>query len=229
MPYERFLQLTGAGLGSLTDDPNNDRTIADLAGGGGGSLSVTDGTHTVNPATEIDFTSGATVTDGGSGIAQVAITGGGGGGGLQIGELGWNEQAPDNRTVVNPGHTDLSMNTAISSPPDFLDNNGFIQTFGIYSAYLAIKVLSSGTAGQFLYISSPFNMGIPIDLDAATGYTDPDYAYNTPPDIVCLATNSDLNAVGFGEGGFGWHVSLPSSATGWSLSVLPFLLQVAHL
>lgn len=48
---------------------------------GGGSIGVTDGTTTVNPASTITFTSGATVTDGGSGNAEVAITGGGGGGG----------------------------------------------------------------------------------------------------------------------------------------------------
>ena len=39
----------------------------------GGSVEVTDGTHTVSAASEIDFTSGATVTDAGSGVAQVSI------------------------------------------------------------------------------------------------------------------------------------------------------------
>lgn len=48
------------------------------ASAGGGSLSVTDGTHTVSSVTEIDFTSGATVSSGGAGIADVAITGGSG-------------------------------------------------------------------------------------------------------------------------------------------------------
>jgi Major tropism determinant N-terminal domain len=55
----------------------SDATHAAWADAAGGSISVTDGTTTVNPATEIDFTSGATVTDGGSGIAQVAVSGGG--------------------------------------------------------------------------------------------------------------------------------------------------------
>ena len=186
MPYEQYLQLAGAGLTSLTDDPTNDRTVATLAGGGAG-------------------------------------------GGLQIGELGWWEQAPDNRTIVNPGASDLFMNTAMTNPPDFLDANGFIQTFGIYAVYMAIEVVSAGVAGQTLFLGSPFNMGIPIDLDSATGFRDNDYAYNTAPDIVCLANNGDLNSVGFGNGGFGWHASLSSGATGWSLSLLPFLLQVAHV
>ena len=42
-------------------------------GGGGGSISVTDGTTTVNPTTTIDFTAGAVVTDGGGGTAEVLI------------------------------------------------------------------------------------------------------------------------------------------------------------
>lgn len=44
------------------------------SGGGGGAIAVTDGVHTVNPATEVDFTAGATVTDAGGGVAQVAIS-----------------------------------------------------------------------------------------------------------------------------------------------------------
>ena len=49
-------------------------TIAST-GGGGGSLTVTDGTHTETGITEIVF-SGAVVSSGGSGIADVSITGG---------------------------------------------------------------------------------------------------------------------------------------------------------
>lgn len=46
--------------------------------GGGGSIKVEDGSTTVDPCNEIEFTSGATVTDAGGGKAQVAISGGGG-------------------------------------------------------------------------------------------------------------------------------------------------------
>lgn len=45
------------------------------SGGGGGSLAVTDGTHTVSPATTVSF-SGATVTDAGGGTATVAVSAG---------------------------------------------------------------------------------------------------------------------------------------------------------
>lgn len=44
--------------------------------GGGTPVDVTDGTHTVIGLTELDFTSGATVTDAGGGVAQVAVGGG---------------------------------------------------------------------------------------------------------------------------------------------------------
>jgi hypothetical protein len=47
-----------------------------------GNLEVRDPTTTVNNVNVIDFTSGATVTSGGAGIANVEITGGGGGGGV---------------------------------------------------------------------------------------------------------------------------------------------------
>jgi hypothetical protein len=41
----------------------------------GSGFTVTDGTTNVNPATEIDFTAGATVTNLGSGIAGIAVSG----------------------------------------------------------------------------------------------------------------------------------------------------------
>ena len=47
-----------------------------------GNLTVEDPTTAVHNVTTIDFTSGATVTDGGGGVANVAVTGGGGGGGV---------------------------------------------------------------------------------------------------------------------------------------------------
>lgn len=65
----------------INDSPRTDNygeyqiTIQDFVPTGG-SLEVTDGTTTVLPTVALDFTSGATVTDGGSGVAQVAVTGG---------------------------------------------------------------------------------------------------------------------------------------------------------
>lgn len=60
-------------------DPSTGRLLVNNGGGGGGSITVTDGVTTVTGVTTLDFTSGATVTDGGGGTADVAITGGGGG------------------------------------------------------------------------------------------------------------------------------------------------------
>jgi hypothetical protein len=54
---------------------NPDLTLTRVAGGGGGgSVSVTDGSTTVDPASELDF-SGATVTDEGGGAAGIAVGG----------------------------------------------------------------------------------------------------------------------------------------------------------
>lgn len=63
---------------SSTYDPVTRRLRVDNSGSGG-SISVTDGVTTVSGVTTIDFTSGATVTNGGGGQANVAITGGGSG------------------------------------------------------------------------------------------------------------------------------------------------------
>jgi hypothetical protein len=50
-------------------------------GGGGGIITVEQaGTPIVTDATKLNFTSGATVTDGGGGVADIDVTGGGGGG-----------------------------------------------------------------------------------------------------------------------------------------------------
>lgn len=56
-------------------DPITHRLKVDT-GGSGTSLTVTDGITTVTSVTTIDFTSGAVVTDGGGGTAEVAVSGG---------------------------------------------------------------------------------------------------------------------------------------------------------
>ena len=51
--------------------------IERTAGGGGGStLTVTDGTHSVSPVSTLDFTSNATVSNAGGGQANVAVSAG---------------------------------------------------------------------------------------------------------------------------------------------------------
>jgi len=75
----RFSGRVGAPLATNGQVLTADGTgYADFANNLAGGVSVTDGTHTVNPATELDFTSGATVTDGGGGVAQIAVSGGSG-------------------------------------------------------------------------------------------------------------------------------------------------------
>lgn len=71
--------LTGDMTVVTLDDIENDGVdLRQLVNVASAALSVTDGSTTVSPATSIDFTSGATVTDGGGGVAQVAVSGGSG-------------------------------------------------------------------------------------------------------------------------------------------------------
>lgn len=68
--------------------------------GGGGSVEVTDGVTTVNPASELDFTSGVVVTDGGGGNAQLAVSGSGGG----------------TVTAVSSANTSIAVATGTTTP-----------------------------------------------------------------------------------------------------------------
>ena len=55
------------------------RQIINVSSGGSAAITVTDGSTTVVGVTTLKFTSGATVSNGGSGEADVVVTGGGGG------------------------------------------------------------------------------------------------------------------------------------------------------
>ena len=61
--------------GTLFDNGGGVVTIT-TGGGGGGTLTVSDGVTSVGAVTNLTFTSGATVTSGGVGIANVSISGG---------------------------------------------------------------------------------------------------------------------------------------------------------
>lgn len=66
----------------FADEPDRPRMIPGPPGAagapGGSSVAVSDGVTTVSAVTQINLTSGATVTSGGAGIADVAVSGGGG-------------------------------------------------------------------------------------------------------------------------------------------------------
>lgn len=108
--------------------------------GGSANLVVSDGSTTVNPVTEIDFT-GATVTDLGGGVAGVTISGGGSG--TLIGNLLQNgsfetwengtSSAPSDWTVTGSGAT--------------IAREGSIIKHGLYSA----KLTRSGTDCNFTF------------------------------------------------------------------------------
>jgi hypothetical protein len=73
-PAAAAVDVNGQKITSLADGSASDDAAAF---GQLPFVDVTDGTHTVTSITQVDFTSGATVTDGGGGVAQVAISAGG--------------------------------------------------------------------------------------------------------------------------------------------------------
>ena len=104
---------TRLALGSIPDGDFLQRSGASVVGvASSASISVTDGTTTVNPASTIDFTSGATVSSGGAGIADVSITAGGGFVGARI----WNSS---NQSIPDSLDTALSFDTVIFDTGSF--------------------------------------------------------------------------------------------------------------
>src|SRR5262249_45229134 len=113
----------------------------------GGSIKVKDGSTTVDPTTTLEFTSGATVTNAGSGKAQVAVSGGGGtpfrtapktaDTPARAGDSGFPNPAagnvtitlpttPTNGSIVGVKRTDLTVNTlsVAAGPGDDFDFGG---------------------------------------------------------------------------------------------------------
>lgn len=109
------------------------------SGAGGGSISVTDGSTTVDPCTDIEFTSGATVTDAGGGLAQVAISGGGGGG-----EIGW--EAGSVQTLLTTELNSLASTSASNLGSAY--DNGDPANLYLYGDFvLTVAFGSSPTLG----------------------------------------------------------------------------------
>jgi len=71
--------------GTLTD--NGGGVVTLTTGGGGGTLTVSDGVTAIGSVVNLTFTSGATVTSGGVGIANVSISGGTIGGSVSSSEI----------------------------------------------------------------------------------------------------------------------------------------------
>ena len=108
-------------------------------GGSGSSLEVSDGTTNVNNVTEIIF-SGATVSNGGGGIADVSI-------GLAL-----SFETPVG-TIDN-----ANMTFTVSHTPTFIIVNGLVYTAGtgIFSSYSAPTITLSTPVGTGGFILSAY-------------------------------------------------------------------------
>lgn len=128
-------------------------------------LEVTDGTTTVSAVTEINFTGGgATVSSGGTGIADVAITPGGGGGGggaaflrgdvasAQLAHLYWRINILTSAFGGNTGFAELSM-AATSGGSNEL-TGGTPTAIGSDSGYGPGNAVDSNTATAWNYAGS---------------------------------------------------------------------------
>lgn len=120
------------GLADFTDSGNQP---------GGGSLAVSDGETTVSPATSIVFT-GATVTDGGDGEADVSIAGGGGG--PLFAEL----------ELVLPDSPNFGGSTQIACVPANSD-----QTWALGTLMLGPITLAAGKKASFRIFPPTYGQG----------------------------------------------------------------------
>lgn len=214
MPVEKLLQLTGSAVTSLTDDPDNERTVAEIDGGGGGSLSVTDGTTTVDAVTELDFTSGATVTDGGGGIAQIATT--------TLSDFSDEVRA----VAVNcPAGAYTPIAAFQAYVVDWFDaTNGWITAPGLYVEIIRVTMVTKGTLGTGAYVAvnGAFDL---IDMFPIDAFAGPAFNQVTPQFVY-----SDAQSLGAHDvpSFFGAALDIPAAATGWELNLSYTLGRLAY-
>ena len=126
-------------------DPSTGRLLVNNGGGGSGSITVTDGVTTLTGVTTVDFTSGATVTSGGAGIADVAISGGGSGTVTSVSVASANGLAG---TVANPTTTPaITLSTTVTG---ILKGNGTAISAGVAGDVDSILPTQTGNSGKFL-------------------------------------------------------------------------------
>ncbi|MEO1006504.1 MAG: hypothetical protein AAFW67_11795, partial [Cyanobacteria bacterium J06638_38] len=115
--------LEGAGI-TLVKNPDGSITISSSSGDS--LLTVSDGVTTAENVESITFTSGATITDLGSGAIEISITGGGGGGSTNISVI----ESPTELTIVSSTGTNgtfplvNSTNAGAMSPGDKIKIDG---------------------------------------------------------------------------------------------------------
>ena len=116
--------VSGTDIAVDNTDPQN--PIVNFTGDTGSDLIVTDGSTTVDPATQITF-SGAVVADSGSGVATVTITGGGGGeanDGTNVGTTGigvYNGKSGVNLEFRKLNSTSAGLTVNLDSPNEKID------------------------------------------------------------------------------------------------------------
>ncbi len=120
------------------------------------ALEVTDGTHNESGITEINFTSGATVSSGGTGVADVAISGGGGSLEVRDGtnnETGVSEINFLSGAAVSSGGSGIaespSRAAARSGPPPRAYRNSALTLTAASPTKIPVNTVDFDTGGYF--------------------------------------------------------------------------------
>lgn len=138
-------------------------------------LIVSDGMTTVTPVTEIDFT-GATVVDGGGGIAQVAISGGGGSPGGNV-----------NDVQVNDGAGGFTGDDSFTYSGGVVGFDTLTTNAVVFNAPSVLTLIPNSVL--FMFFSNP---GMNIKVIDSTGGT-----FNGPPlSIIAGASGPSASAPG---------------------------------
>lgn len=114
----------------------------------GGSITVKDGSTTVSPTNTINFTSGATVTNAGGGVANIAVSGGPGGTGPLDTVLGIGNASPKH-IVLGQDPAPGGPRTGLMAGAGILDVSTFDGSIdGIHSAHLGNNNTKAAVYGE---------------------------------------------------------------------------------
>ncbi len=154
-------------VAQVTVNAQGQVTAAAAVGIAGATFAVTDGTTSVSPVTTPDFTSGATVSAGAAGTANVAISGGGGG---AVRNAFTNGTAAGDYTTTSGSFVDVGLSVSIAAATNDVLEVGWHCNCSTASAveqedFFRILATTSGTTvRQCNVTNSPSGKHTTVDL-----------------------------------------------------------------
>lgn len=188
-------------------DPVTHRLLVD-SGGSGTALTVTDGVTTVTNVSEIDFTSGVVVTDGGGGTADVAVSGSGGGTVTSVSVATANGVSG---TVANPTTTPAITLALGAITPSSVNS---VVVSGSSTPTLAVtgtsSISGSNTGDQNLFSSVPVSGQTTVTANSTTTALTLVAGSNmtiTTDNTAKSVTFASSGSGGGGSNAFAWFIS----------------------